>query len=132
MGADAPALPPPKPDTAQKARRKPDPHAADIKTIFDHWRSATGRSRAKLNDTHKGHIRARLREGYTVDELIRATDSCVADPWHQGENDRGTPYLDIKHIYGSQERTERHLKRGNATKSSGKASGKAVLQEMYS
>lgn len=45
-----------------------------------------------------GVIVARLRDGYTVEQLKAAVDGCTRSPFHQGENDRGQVYDDLELI----------------------------------
>jgi len=39
-------------------------------------------------------IRARLREGFTVEQLCRVIDAISQSAFHLGDNDRGKPYID--------------------------------------
>ncbi len=72
---------------------KPDSTA---RQVFDHWTATMGKgARTALDAKRGGLIRARLRDGYTVDDLRAAVDGCKADPFSQGQNDRGLRYDDI-------------------------------------
>ena len=70
---------------------KPDP----VAEVFAHWQSATGRKGAKL-DTKRRALIARTLKGRTVAELCRCVDGYASSPFHRGENDRGTKYLDLE------------------------------------
>lgn len=47
---------------------------------------------ARPGERERKLIRARLAEGYSVEQLARAIDGNNASPWHRGENDKGRPY----------------------------------------
>jgi uncharacterized phage protein (TIGR02220 family) len=63
-----------------------------IKLVFDYWARKTNRKRVVLDAKRKRIIQARLREGFTVDDLCKAVDGCTLSEFHQGENER-------KHVY---------------------------------
>ncbi len=72
---------------------KPDSPA---RQVFDHWRAAMGKTAAaKMDSKRAGAVRARLHDGYTVDDLKRAVDGCKATPHNMGQNDRGEKYDDL-------------------------------------
>lgn len=73
---------------------KPD-RSAEIQAVFSHWQDRCDHPRAKLDDKRKRLIRARLKDGYTVDDLMRAIDGCARSPFHQGDNDGGKVYDDL-------------------------------------
>src|SRR5215831_14030148 len=66
-----------------------------VRTVFEYWRDKTGRLDAKLTGEREMKIRARLAEGYTLDQLKQAVDGCRSSSFHQGDNDRGHRYDDI-------------------------------------
>ena len=55
--------------------------------------------RAKLGDKERRAIKARLKEGSTVADLCQAIDGYHRSPFHTGDNDRGTKYLDATLIF---------------------------------
>lgn len=70
----------------------------DHKAVFEHWQSVHGKTNAKLIKDRLSKINARLKEGYTVDQLKRAIDGCKLSPFHMGDNDNRTLYNDLKTI----------------------------------
>lgn len=62
----------------------------DGQRVFDCWREVHGHPRAKFDDKRKRLVRARLKDGYTADELIEAIHGCKRSPFHQGDNKDGT------------------------------------------
>lgn len=70
---------------------------AAVRSVFDAWVQSTGgTSRTLLTPERERLIKARLAEGYSVDDLIDAVRGWTFSPHHRGENDRGTVYNDLK------------------------------------
>lgn len=68
---------------------------SDVAEVFDHWRTALGKSQAaKLDVKRKRRIEWALR-AYGLDAVKRCIDGYAASRWHRGENDRGRPYDDL-------------------------------------
>jgi hypothetical protein len=79
---------PPTPDLSGKPDR-----AAAIREVIAHYQ--TYHPKAKVPGSDSGEwkkITARLREGYSVDDLKRAIDGCHLSRFHSGENDRNMKY----------------------------------------
>lgn len=68
---------------------------AEVQSIFNYWRNATGHKQAKLTQDRARKIRARLREGYSVKFILTAIDGAAFAP-HR--NERGVPYDDLELI----------------------------------
>ncbi|MCV4783124.1 phage replication protein, partial [Escherichia coli] len=66
-----------------------------VKEIFVFWQKTFNHPRARLDNTRRRKIEARLRDGYSVDEIKSAILGCKASPFHQGENEFGLVYDDI-------------------------------------
>lgn len=68
--------------------------------IFKYWCDVMGKSvsTSKLNAKREKAIKARLKEGYTVDQIKLAIDGCRKDPFSMGQNDRQKPFNDIELI----------------------------------
>lgn len=73
---------------------------ADVLAVFEHYRRHHPRSHPKPRSTgvEWRKIRARLDEGYSVADLCSAIDGYHRSPFHLGENERGTKYLDLELI----------------------------------
>jgi hypothetical protein len=63
--------------------------------IFTYWQTVMGMPRAKFLPERKFKIEARLREGFTPEDIMRAIDGCAVSPWHMGENPNSKKYNDI-------------------------------------
>jgi hypothetical protein len=53
-------------------------------------------------------IAARLRDGWSIEELCMAVDGYHLDPWHQGKNDEGKQHLELELSM----RDDEHVTRG--------------------
>lgn len=83
------------------------------KRVFAHWQSRMGKPNAKFTTGRREKIRARLRDGYTVEQLERAVDACAASDFHMGQNDSGTAYNDLTQILRNGEKLEQFLEQRN-------------------
>lgn len=81
-------------DEPDKPPLRPDKRTAEVLEVFAHYRTHHARAHPKPLSSSKEWraIKARLAEGYTVDDLKRAIDGMHQSPFHQGENDRGRRY----------------------------------------
>jgi len=67
----------------------------NIKTIFSYWRDCMGKPKAKFLKERKACIKARIKEGFTVDQIKQAVDGCKKSPHHMGKNDSNAVYNDL-------------------------------------
>lgn len=84
---------PNKPDPTDPRRVSLD---ADVKRVFEAWKQDTGKHRAKMDrgDKRWRRIVARLKDGFTADELILAITHRRNDPWLMGEDPKSTRVFD--------------------------------------
>lgn len=110
------------PYTEEKRREKEEKRGEESReqsgadaprAVFDHWREAMKHPEAKFTRKRLALVKARLSEGYTVDQLKAAIDGCRASPFHQGQNERATVYDDLELICRSGEKVEQFLQAGN-------------------
>lgn len=92
------------PEATQEAAEAPREVAA---RVFAYWQTRTGRARARMTPERATKILARLRQGYSEDDLRAAIDGCVASPFHSGENAQGTVYDDLDLILRNGSTVER-------------------------
>lgn len=71
-----------------------------VEAVFDHWRKATGHERARASPERVTKIRARLRDGFTVEQLLSAVNGCAASEFHStnGHNDLTLICRDASHV----------------------------------
>lgn len=83
-----------------------DTSLADARTVFDFWRSHLDHPNARFDNKRERYIRARLKEGFSVDDLQRAIRGCKASPYHMGQNDSHTIFDRIDLIFRDTEHVE--------------------------
>jgi hypothetical protein len=84
----------------------PDP----IETVFAYWQERLGHAKALLDDTRKGHIRRRLKDGYSVADLCVAIDGLALTPHNRGDNDKGQAYDGIHIVFGDADKVDRFMR----------------------
>lgn len=107
--SEAPAEPAPSsPPLGPKLRRRDD----DAQKVFEAWVSLTGRNpkRTIFSEKRKMRVLHRLREGYTVDDLIDAICGCLASPHHRGENPSGMVFDDLELICRDPQKVDQFLR----------------------
>lgn len=88
----------------------PEVKRTDAQRVFEQWVQKTGRnSRTKFTGDRKRKVNARLKEGYTVEELCWAVDGCCMSPYHQGKNDTNTVWDDLELICRSAKNVDMFL-----------------------
>lgn len=70
--------------------------SGDVGAVVEHYRAY--HPTARPGDRERAKIRARFKEGYTVDDLKTAIDGCHRSPYHCGENERGRIYQTLELI----------------------------------
>jgi hypothetical protein len=107
-GAKAPVEPAPGvPDLGdEKPAKGLNGATLPVRTVFEYWRHVMNHPGAILDTKRSRAIAARLKAGYSVDQLKLAIDGCKASPWHQGQNDRHQVYDDIDLICRDAKRVE--------------------------
>ncbi len=91
----------------------PAPERDAVSGVFDYWRQRTGYARAKLDDKRRRAVKARLKDGYSPEDLRRAIDGCMLTPHNCGQNERGERYDDLELICRSGPQVDRFMR--NAT-----------------
>jgi len=66
-----------------------------VEEVFSHWKIVMRHPAAKLTKDRREKILARLKEGYSVEQMRMAIDGCGVSPFHMGDNDRGRIYDDL-------------------------------------
>lgn len=91
------------PETSNHKPKEPKikstvPPSGETATVFAYWQQAMNHPQAKLDAKRDRAIKARLKDGYTVEQLCKAVDGCKLSPHHMGKNDTSTVYDDIELI----------------------------------
>lgn len=135
-GSAVPANPKaPKPtDAAAHEARTSDA----VQRVFDHWAAGEkrtgGNSRPMLTPDRRKRIKARLDDGFTVEQLCECIDGFHASPFHLGQNDRDTRYTDLMTMLKSSQQVDAGIQK--AKQGGGPArrfgTGERVLDERFS
>lgn len=86
----------------------------DVKRVFEAWLEARPQAAGptpKLTKQRASKIRARLRDGYSADDLIRAVEGAKREPFLTGDNPSGTNYFRPETIFRDAGTVERHVER---------------------
>lgn len=94
-----PTVEPPKPTAADRLRRQ-------ARFVFETWKLETGKFRAQLDRKRENRIVARLREGFTPDDLVLAIKNRRNDPHLMGET-TGVVYAEIDTLLRDRAQVER-------------------------
>lgn len=97
--------------------------------VFEFWKLETGHSRALFGIDRRNKVEARLREGYTVDQLKDAVRGCKQREYNQGNNDTGEKYDDIELICRKSSNVERFINIYNDSKRDERKHQNAKSQE---
>jgi uncharacterized phage protein (TIGR02220 family) len=74
-------------DKNKKPLDSPAHAASPVRVVFEYWQEKFQHPQAKLTPERERVIRARLKDGYTVEEIKRAIDGCHSSPFHMGQNE---------------------------------------------
>lgn len=97
------------PDAKTRKPAKPDSVHA-IWTVYKHYWHQHNHPQRQPNKASKTYraIAARLRDGWSVEDLCRAIDGYHLDPWHAGKNPESKTHLELDLIV----RDEEHVQKG--------------------
>lgn len=88
------------PEQPDQSRAKPEPIAAIARRVFEAWKLDTGHAKAVLDAKRQRRIEARLREGFTEQDLLDALEGRHSDPWLMGTDPKSPRLFDeIDTIY---------------------------------
>jgi hypothetical protein len=116
----APVEAPPTP-AAPPARPLVDPRLAEV---YDFWATTMRKSGVALKKTTAAGkkriaaVKARLADGYTVEQIKAAVTACAASEFHNGGNESGQSYNDLTLICRA-DKIDKFLDRKNGTPASG-------------
>ena|SRR3990167_4787854 len=81
----------------------------EVFEVFEYWKIRLNKPRSKLDKARARKIQERLKDGYSVTDLLAAIDGCARSAFHNGENERHTTYNDISLICRDAEHIDRFL-----------------------
>jgi hypothetical protein len=77
--------------------------------VFNYWQKVMEHPNAKPTRERLTKIAARLKEGYSVEDLKKAIDGCLASSHHMGDNDQGKRYDSIGLIFRNGDKVEQFM-----------------------
>jgi uncharacterized phage protein (TIGR02220 family) len=82
---------------------KKEPFEDEIREIFDYYLMVFNRSGSyEYSTKRKNLIRARLKEGHSVETCKKHIDLHSQSDWHMGRHEKNnTPYIEINHVFES-------------------------------
>lgn len=89
-------IPYPSKETSVEQKGSTALSADDVGEVVKHYQDFHPKS--KPGEKEKGKIRARLKDGYSVEDLKAAIDGCHRSPHHCGENDSGKNFQSLELI----------------------------------
>lgn len=115
------------PDTKVKALSA----KADSVAVFDYWKQVMDSPKSNLDRKRKAAIEARLRDGFSVEDLKAAINGCRKTPHNMGDNDRGQKFNDIELICRNAPNVERFMNATGASPPKPKAERPLTAAEKY-
>jgi hypothetical protein len=108
-------------------------NAGTAERVMEAWVEATGRApgKVKLNAKRRAAVAARLREGYTEEDLIAAARGIALSAWHMGDNPDGKKFDDLLVAIRDGERVERFRDIYDAGGERGKMSATDQVMALY-
>lgn len=83
----------------------------EVSEIFEFWKITMGKKRSQLTNAVKSKIRARLADGFSLDELRAAITGCKTSDFHMGANPAGTIYNSLELIFKNSNKTEEFIEK---------------------
>lgn len=77
--------------------------------VFNFWKEHMNHPRAVFDDKRRKAVVARLRAGYSVDDLILAVRGCKLTPHNMGQNERQSVFDDLELICRDTSHVERFM-----------------------
>lgn len=92
----------------QDAAPAPDLHDV-ANRLFDYWKRTCNHPNAKADPTRLAKAMARLRDGFSEQELRWAIDGMAGSEFHSGSNDGGKRYDDLELCFRNIRNVERFI-----------------------
>lgn len=114
------------PQTRMIKNVKNEKNEKECKEVFEYYcQTFEGfYKRLTLTDKRKAHINARLKEGFTIEQIKQAIVNIRTSSYHCGENDKGMFYATLEFICRSPENLEKwinHMPKKTGNKNTNKA-----------
>lgn len=104
---------------------------SEVAQVFEHWKSVMDSPKSNLDKKRKTAIEARLKDGFSVEDLKAAINGCRKTPHNMGDNDRGQKFNDIELICRNAPNVERFMNATGASPPKPKAERPLTAAEKY-
>jgi hypothetical protein len=94
-------------DNKKEEKKKNTP--PEIVRVFTYWQTELKHPTAILTNDRQRKIAARLKEGYSVQDLELAIDGCKKSPHHMGQNEQAKIYDGIDLIFRNGSKVEQFI-----------------------
>lgn len=84
-------------------------NGSDVRELFEFWQQRCGHPNAKFTDGRRRKLAARLREGYSPEQIRVAIEGAAVDAY---TNDQGKTFDDLELICRTGEKLESFIERG--------------------
>lgn len=72
--------------------------------------------KTKFTDKRKACVKARIKAGYSIEDMCLAVDGCKSSDFHMGDNDRDRTYNDLTLIFRNDDKLEEFREMGESAK----------------
>lgn len=97
------------PDPLEEPLEEPSVEPPAELRVFNFWRDHLNHPKAVFDEKRRKAVVARLRAGYSADDLILAVRGLKLTPHNMGDNERGTVFDDIELICRDTSHVERFI-----------------------
>lgn len=94
----------------EETKAKNAPSGAQVAEVFEEWKTVLSHPLSKLGDKQKSKIKARLNEGWSVDELKQVPRGVLKSDWHMGVNPRDKKFDKIETVFRDSEQVEEFIR----------------------
>lgn len=85
----------PEAETEAESEAENEPESIEAMSILNLWRDVMETPNSKPSPTRLNKIKARLKEGYTKEDIENAIRGCATSKFHMGDNDQKQKHNDL-------------------------------------
>lgn len=83
--------------------------APKVRQVLEYWKEKTEQPKARLLPERRACVAARMRQGFTVEDLCKAVDGLASSDFHMGRNDPTKVHNDIRLVCRNGSNVERFM-----------------------
>jgi len=88
--------------TKTKKLKEPKGSKGEVGELFEYWKIGTKRTDRVMLTAARRRLMLSALKDYGMEMCKRSVDGAMLSPFHCGDNDRQTKYLDVRHIFKSE------------------------------